>query len=134
MTRFILGVSASFLLVGILGCGGDDVPKGPATHKVTGTVTLDGTPVAKGEISFESEADVKAGVPTAGEITDGKYEVSVTAGKKKVKISARTAIGPESAGVAPTKETIPAKYNQKTTLEFEVKEGENTKDFALKSK
>jgi hypothetical protein len=134
MIRFISLASAAFLIFGILGCGGDDVIEGPPTHKVTGTVTLDGTPVAKGEISFESEEDTKVGVSSVAEIKDGKYEVAATVGKKKVKISARTETGPKDAtGVAPSKESIPAKYNEQTTLEFEVKEGENKKDFDLKS-
>ena len=135
MTRFLSLAAASLLLAGFVGCGSDDGPDVPATHKVTGTVTLDGKPLAKGNISFESEADTKVGISATGEISDGKFEVLATVGKKKVKIRAPKEVGePDATGMRNTVETIPPKYNEKTTLEFEVKEGENKQDFALKSK
>jgi hypothetical protein len=135
MIRVFFGIGLLALCVIAIGCGGDSASDLPPTHKVTGNVTLDGKPVAKGEIIFESEQDAKEGRPPGtGEIKDGKYEANVYAGKTKVKISAQIETGPKDAtGEAPTEESIPAKYNEQTTLEFEVKEGENKKDFDLKS-
>ena len=41
---------------------------------------------------------------------------------------------PDSPMVDITKEAVPDQFNAKTTLKFEVKAGENTKDFDLTSK
>lgn len=102
-------------------------------YVVTGTVTLAGEPITEGEIIFQSAEDATAGIPPAiGKIENGNYEVKAAPGTKKVSISVKVPDGPaDVTGLQPTKETIPAKYNAKTTLTADVTEGENKADFAL---
>lgn len=126
-----IGIGIAILSVASLaGCGGSE--EGEKVHPVSGSVTLDGKPVAKGELVFEDPEGKSAGGSAA--IKDGKYSTDCTAGKFKVRISARKETGPKDAtGVAPSEETIPAKYNESTELEVEIKAGENKHDFKLTS-
>jgi len=133
MVRPLVFCSFGFLLSVMVGCGDSPEP----TYTVTGTVTLDGTPLPSGEILFQSDEDLKAGRPPAvGKVENGKYEVKATVGKHKVEISSRKETGPkDETGVAPATETIPAKYNEKTELTADVKANDSNKfDFPLKSK
>lgn len=116
-------------------------PPGPETGYVSGTVTLDGTPVADAIVNF----DPTNGRPSKG-FTDenGYYELIYTAsrdgavlGQHQVRItSARGASGGEGDApkVAARKEIIPAKYNTRSELTALVESGNNTIDFDLKSK
>jgi hypothetical protein len=107
--------------------------------EINGTVTVEGTPVGAGSITF-FPADGQG--PTAGgAIKDGKYSVKVPPGKLKVSISAPKVVGkkklyntPDSPEGDITAETLPARYNAKSELEFEVKSGKNTKDWDLQKK
>lgn len=121
-----------------VGCGGSDGPPAAERYPVTGTVKLDGQPLASGTISFESEEDAAAGnAPATGEIKDGAYAVESTAGVKKVVISRTEEYGqPDETGVKPTRETIPARYNANSELTADIKpDAENKYDFNdLKSK
>jgi len=70
------------------GCG----PSGSEKYTVTGTVTFDGQPVPDGHIIF---APTEAGLPPdAGKISRGKFELTATAGKKRVEIHASRESGP----------------------------------------
>jgi len=119
----------------IAGCG----ESGPA-GKVEGTVTLDGTPLTDGSISFVP-ADGKA-ASAGGVIKDGKYSVEVHPGPKKITVNATKVVGqkveyegdPNSPKTDIIEEIIPARYNSKTELTFEVKEGQNEHNVALESK
>lgn len=69
------------VLLGSFGCNSAEAPS-----EVSGTVTMDGVPLAEGEIIFEASDNSKT--PSAGMIKDGKYTAQVLPGSKKVKISA----------------------------------------------
>jgi len=131
-------LSASLLAVTfvcVLGCGDESGLEANPTQPVTGTVTLNGTPIAKGTILFESADDLAKGLPPgSAEIVDGKYSLNSSVGTKKVKIEAPEATGPkDETGVVPTKETVPAKYNVDTELSANVTEaGPNEFNFDLK--
>ena len=132
------------LVCGIILCDGcssgpDDVPE---TGTVTGTVTLDGTPLAEALVIFQPES----GRTSAG-TTDstGKYELDYTSTLKGAKlgkhtVSITTFKAPEGnletkeAQKEVPKEKVPAQYNKDTTLTAEVKAGENTIDLDLQSK
>ncbi len=125
--------------VGIcIGCGG--VSDAPTTIEVTGTVTLDGDPVKEASVIFE-DTEGKEKSYFAKTDNNGTFSTSMTAGKKKVRITAiREVPGktvPDGAGtgtVPATEQFIPKKYNTATTLEEEVKaEGPNKLTFELKS-
>lgn len=125
---------------GILsGCGGGDA--GPTTYPVTGKVTVDGEPLAEGNIIFR-DAEGKA-ASGAGKIEQGAFSFETVAGKKAVVITANREIpGKTVAGGAPdeppvpaVEQYLPAEYNEKTTLEAEVSEaGPNEFTFELKTK
>ena len=132
------------LVCGIILCDGcssgpDDVPE---TGTVTGTVTLDGTPLAEALVIFQPESG-----RTSSGTTDatGKYELDYTSTLKGAKlgkhtVSITTFKAPEGnletkeAQKEVPKEKVPAQYNKDTTLTAEVKAGENTIDFDLQSK
>ena len=109
---------------------------GPSTGTVTGSITIDGQPLDSGVISFvPAEA---GGDPATTNVAAGKYQLTTTAGKKFVQISAPIVVGKrkeyEGEGaplVEITDERLPPKYNSQTELNVEVKPGANAQDFAL---
>ena len=122
-------VLASVLM--LAGCGGNsDVPD---LGRVTGVVTLDGQPLSGAQVTFSPES----GRPSNAETDkDGSYSLQFTAdeagailGKHTVKIA--TAVDGRDD---PKTERVPSRYNSKTELTAEVKEGKNTLDFELSSK
>jgi len=121
------------LLLSILlpGCG-------DSFSEVEGEIRLDGKLVKAGAIQF-SPVDGKT--PTAGgPIDKGIYSVRVPVGLMKVSISAPKIIGtkklydtPDSPEMPVTDEALPARYNQQSTLQLEVKPGKNKKNYDLES-
>lgn len=103
--------------------------------KVAGEVTVDGSPLKCGTISFYSES----GGPTAGTvITDGKYSTTVSRGRKKVEILGYKTVrqtpvaGPGSPMVDVHEQILPARYNTSTELTCEVTSGGTPQNFSLK--
>jgi hypothetical protein len=126
----LLTAVASFLI----GCG----PK-EQKASVLGSVTLDGKPLASGQIRF-SAADGQ-GVTAGASITDGKFTAVLPPGEMKVEINAPKVVGkskmydtPDSPVVDVVKELLPPRYNAQTELTITVQPGEQQRDFALKSK
>jgi hypothetical protein len=95
---------------------------GPQRYRVTGEVNWEGKPVPSGSIVF---TPAERGVTDAGKIVDGKFDTQVTAGKKKIAITATREAGPvdPAMGMARRESYVPAQYNQQTTLEKEVTPG-----------
>lgn len=128
------------------GCGGD--VEGPLRVPVSGTVNVDGQPLESGVIRFIP--DGAAGGPAASAvITGGKYELTGTDGPvfghHRVEIEATNhldfAIDDEhayaaavTAGQTPmASNPIPLIYNQRTTLEADVTDGDgHSFDYDLK--
>jgi hypothetical protein len=114
----------------LLGCSDNTV------GQVSGTVKYDNALVEDGFIDFIS-ADGKA--PTAGSpIQSGQYSAKVPVGNTQVKISMAKVIGkkkiyptPDSPERPIKAEALPAKYNEKTELRYQVTPGTQTKDFDL---
>jgi len=105
-------------------------------NMVEGMVTLDGSPLAKGRILFESPEDAVLGVPPgSAPIKQGRYQVSVSMGTKTVRIFAPQKVGEaDEMGVTPTKETVPTIYNKDSTLQATIStDGPRTFDFDLSS-
>ena len=105
---------------------------------ITGVVTIDGQPLDKGVISYVP-ADSQ-GQPVTVNIVNGKYTLQAPTGQKYVQVSAPTVVdrrkeydGPDAPLVEITDERLPPKYNSQTELTFEVKAGDNAKDWAVKS-
>jgi len=125
--------AAAFLAAAlVVGCSG-----GGDYGDVSGTVTYDGTPVEDGQIKFEP-ADGK-GQTGGAAIKGGKYAATkVSVGKMKVSVSGSKVTGkkkmyptPDSPEMPITSEYLPAKYNDKTELTFDVKRGANEKNWEL---
>jgi hypothetical protein len=110
---------AACTLLALAGCGGDGLTD------VTGTVTIDGAPLAAGDIVFEA-AD-KNSAPQGATITGGQFQLRISPGQKIVRINAS-----EGDGVVdPLMKTegrrsiIPAEFNTSSTLTAEIKPGPN---------
>jgi hypothetical protein len=106
---------------------------------VNGTVTVDNKPVENGAITFFPEDGV--GPTAGGRIEEGEYAVKVPPGKMKVTISASKQVGMKKLYAGPNaperpvyKELLPAKYNDKTELRYEVQPGNQEKNFTLSTK
>lgn len=130
---------ALLLLCGLTGCTGTGGEPLPDLGEVSGTITLDGSPLNKANVIFDPESVDDKGrsrASTAITSADGKFvleynsDVSGAAvGKHKVTIS-KMSDNPEEAGL----QLVPAKYNDKSELTADVTAGENTVNFDLKSK
>jgi hypothetical protein len=117
---------ACVLLV-FAGCGSDPIGR----HGVSGTVTVDGAPLAQGNISFQPTegqptmggAVVKGGkyaVPKDGGLVPGKYRVSINAPVPGTGGGAAEGAMPGDPPAAP-KEMIPKSWNTESSHYIEVK-------------
>ncbi|MDB5306299.1 MAG: hypothetical protein JWO38_501 [Gemmataceae bacterium] len=114
-----LAVAGAVFVLVAGGCGGD------APAEVRGVVRIDGQPLRDGEIIFEAVDG--ATTPGAGPIKDGRYEVRVTPGPKKVRITAsRPARKADPVmGAAAREQMIAKEFNKQTRLTAEIKPGKN---------
>ncbi len=112
---------------------------GPPLGYVTGTVSLDGKPLANARVQFQPEAE---GRPSFGISDDvGKYEIGYTMNKKgaqvgnhRVQITTAALLEQPNGSSIAVEEKLPDKYNAKSELHQEVKAGRNTINFELLSK
>ena len=131
-TYFAAAVGGSFLLVLLGGCN-----NGPALAPVSGRVTLDGKPLSMATVTF---------LPNHGRAShgqtdsDGHYELlydrtryGALIGRHDVRIISATEITMPDGRFFTRPQIIPQRYNAHTELHEEVKPGENTFNFALKS-
>jgi hypothetical protein len=109
---------------------------GPATATVSGEVTVNGEAVEAGVISFVP--DDGAGAPGTTAIEDGRYELQMAPGKKRVQISHTVVTGKRPAYNGPgaplieiTEERLPPRFNSHTELTFEAQAGRQTKNWNL---
>ena len=142
-----LAAALSLLFLSLPGCGGPSDQ--PELGQVSGTVTLDGKPLSGVVVVFHPDG----GRPAEGRAdAEGRYELryiretmGTKVGRNRVEIAPNEEgeDAPETEGdvEAPSvqqpgksgKPVIPARYNTKSELEVDVKPGENTFDFPLKS-
>lgn len=123
----------SLLVAAITGCGGGGADT-PELGEVTGTITLDGSPLSGAEVVFEPAA----GAPSVGKTDEaGQYELAynqdangAVPGQHTVRISK---FG-EPGSPNDTQDQIPAKFNANSKLTAEVKAGDNTVNFDLETK
>ncbi len=131
-TRFVF----LFGIVLFLGCS--DAPK---TGLVSGTVHLDGKPLANALVSFQPVgSQLNPGPGSTGRTNEkGEYSLQVIGGgrgaivgKHRVEISCLVDDGKTNPGddrPSPRRDRVPPKYNLNSELTFDVKSGENTADF-----
>jgi hypothetical protein len=129
----VLAVSCLASYLAVVGCTSD------SKHgTVSGTVTFDNQPLAKGTISFIPTDGGTASADAA--IVDGKFSQVVPVGEKRVTISSPKVIGQRKAYdtldsplVDQTEELLPPQYNRESKLNLTVKPGQQTSDYDLKS-
>jgi hypothetical protein len=150
-------IALAALMTGIIGCGGGTDQ--PELGLVSGTVTLDGSPLSDTAVTFVPDD----GRPAMGQTdSEGRYELTYIRDTLGCKVGhCRVQIGnTEESGEEleedsedeqaeegdefvqkPTKQKpakqktgqIPSRYNTKSELEADVQPGENTFDFKLTS-
>jgi hypothetical protein len=109
-----------------LSCGGGG--RGPEIGRVYGKVTLGGKPLPKASVQFVPE---QARMSAAITDDDGNYELVYSRGTKGAVVGTHTVrvstgvLNNETLGIEAAPELVPAKYNTKTTLKYEVKPGKN---------
>jgi hypothetical protein len=124
------------LCAGVLGCSGDN------RSEVSGTVKLNGRPVAEGSINFiPIEGNTGAGAGAV--IADGKYHIprdkGVTAGKNRVELRAfresgrkvQDPTGPPGTLAFERVPAFPPQFNDQSTLVRDVGRGSDTIDFDI---
>jgi hypothetical protein len=74
-------ITALAVVIGVVGCSKS---KAPSYANVSGTVTYNGNPVEKGQITFASDGRP----PTVADIVDGKYTGQAMVGSNRVSITA----------------------------------------------
>ena len=113
--------------------------RGPRLGTVTGTVTLDGKPLANAQVEFQPTA----GAPPSYGTTDalGRYELRYTkeklgavVGGHIVRITTQTtAVDPETGEEYQIPQRVPEKYNYRSELVRQVTPEPNIIDFRLES-
>lgn len=124
--------------VTLTGCGGGTDGRAP----VTGTVTIDGTPLAAGTVTLFKD-NGSAGV---GTITNGSFTILEAAGSEGIqpgsyKVGVQSwetepgGVNADGEIVAEGKSRIPVKYNspETSTLTAEIPDGGTALTFDLKS-
>jgi len=128
---------AATILTTAVGCGPRPSLKLPPVYPVSGSVRIDGKPLARGRILMEGENDAAAGLaPVEVAIENGSYELLARAGKMRVRITAPEEFGdPDETGLRATRETVAAAFNSESALLAEVTSaGSNRFDFDVKSR
>jgi hypothetical protein len=113
---------------------------GPEIAYVTGRVTMDGKPLANAAVVFIPENGRPAGATTDA---DGNYVLNFTQGrrgaipgKNLIRISTNREAQQDASGkpIPASRETVPARYNTNTSLEFTVEpKKKNVANFDLQS-
>ncbi len=136
---FILLMVFAVYAAACSGCG-----NASSRQAIEGTVTLDGQPLEKGQVTFAPQ--MGTGGPTAGaDIVGGKFAIPASsgpfAGKFRVEITASRLSGKKVADrftgkpVDSYEQFIPHRYNRGSQLEADVKaDAANRFEFALNSK
>ena len=127
-----LMIRISLLLLFLLAAVGCSDSAGKAMP-VSGTVTLDGTPISEGSITFRP-VDARQR-PESADIDNGQFSLNLPPGKSRVEVHAsRRSSAPPVAGMGPTMEDyIPEQYKgPASVLDADVKpDGPNRLDYPL---
>jgi hypothetical protein len=115
------------------GCG----PAGPKKISIRGTVTLDGQQLPEGQVVF-IPTDPALGA-AGGAIVNGVFTLSTYKGPHRVEVnSQKTKAQAVPDGGLPESgltfvDIIPSRYNEKTTLSFDVQSSQDRPEFNLTS-
>jgi hypothetical protein len=127
-----LFVASILVMATIAGCSSKPANM-PALAPVTGTVTMDGTPLANVLVLLRSEKGaVSMGVTDSSGSYHAKY-LSRFAGAALGKTTVEITGLPKSADDPTPTVAVPTKYNTATSLSMDVQKGMNKFDFQLTS-
>jgi hypothetical protein len=138
--RIVVVIAALIMLATSAGCAS----RGPERFEVSGTVTLDGAPLADGDILFRPQPGTQA--PTvSGRIASGEFDIPAEqgplAGSYTVAITAERPTGRKVRADILGEETtdqyeqyLPPRYNDQTELTADVKSSRDDLAFELTSK
>lgn len=139
MGRVVWGFACLALMIAS-GCSQDGYAE-LGLVPVSGTVALDGQPLANAKVVFESD-DKRTAIGTTD--SAGKYSLmydsqtpGTTPGPKTVRITladVEVEGGGTAEGAAAAKESIPPRYNKQSELKADVAAGKTQFDFQLTSK
>lgn len=128
-----VGIGIAALLCFLVGC------EEPNFGSISGTVTVDGKPVAEGSIAF---LPVNQDSFTAGAVIEEGWYAShkVPLGELRVEIRVPKKVGeqklydvPDSPVMPLLEEALPARYNNRSELRIQVVAGPNEHNFELSS-
>jgi hypothetical protein len=138
----IATISVVGVVCGLAGCGQQEAERAA----VQGRVTVQGQPVAEGNIAFFPQGETR-GRPAGAEIVNGEYALTAEegplVGSARVEIQAFRKTGrkiPDLMGdvsqanrplIEEKINTLPAKYNVNSKLVRQITMGENSLDFEL---
>ena len=130
--RHLLAAAAVGMLTLLVSCG----PRDPRVT-IQGTVSLDGKPLPGGQVVFiPKNTAIRA---EGAAVRDGGFTIRVHKGPHRVEINAAAAeqrnVGPNAppeAGVV-TRSVIPPRFNEKSTLTFDVQSARDKPAFQLTS-
>jgi hypothetical protein len=124
--RFVKVVPNILLLIVLAGCGSSE----PAVAPVHGRITLDGQPMPYTSVVFRAP-----GMSPSGGATDenGNYELIYRRGVKGAPVGMNHVTILQDTQRVPGPQRVPARYNEKSELEREVKPGDNEINFDLTS-
>ncbi len=137
-SRLVAAIACLLVLSPLVGCGG---PKRAdysslGLVNVTGTVRLDGAPLAGATVVFENE-DLTFSQATTD--SAGRYRLmfnseqpGIAPGTKKVRISSLSSHG-DAAPAEGREERVPARYNTQSQETVEVTSDQRTFDFDVQS-
>lgn len=127
LTQLLPAVLLAAVLV-LTGCG----PSGEAgTYPVSGTVTYQGKPLESGYIAFIPDtSQLGAGKAYSCKIEQGKFTGVAAPGTKTVQIHGswetdQMMAMDDGSGMVPKRASLPAKFNEKSQIQVELKEEPN---------
>lgn len=129
----LASIAVAFPVLLSAGCG----PVGPQKITIRGMVTLDGVPLPEGQVVF-IPSDPSLGA-AGGAIAKGVFTVTTYKGPHQVEVHAEKRLPrPLFPGAALEAgftfvSIIPKRYNEKTTLTFDVQSPNDWPEFALTS-
>jgi len=126
--------AAAIIVCGLMGCRRTG-RLNPPRAAVAGTVTLDGRPIAKGEVLFLALSGESA---DALPLVDGRFAGSVTVGEHRVQfasyVTAKREVFPYQPPQEVLENTLPARFHSDSTVMAVIKSGSNPRlAFALES-
>jgi hypothetical protein len=133
--RLVVTNCLAVVCLSAIGCGGGPKGNGQPTSKLTGSVTIDGTPVKTGQLQFMPDGGGQA-LPTSAEIVDGKYTAKdVPRGSVRVMFSIVKETGEMDTSTSQpfpkVVNIVPQKHRGGEQIQVTADE---TRDFALTSK